>query len=199
MTFPINRDSVGNRAYEGPGTRRARSGLRGRSPVRDILGSLFVAGTVKLAAAAFVGSIALLITAPPVGATPICDEDSDAAICDSENTGPVTGDPLGGIDRNGWGYAPQYGHVTGWAVDPDSGTTPIDVRVDVFISDWRGLTTYSVTTTANRARWISGYGRAHGFDVYIPPQWVAWACVTALNTGDGADVSLGCVGLYLNS
>ncbi|MEV7874831.1 hypothetical protein [Microbacterium sp. NPDC089188] len=80
--------------------------------------------------------------------------------------------------------------VRGWAIDPDT-SDPIQVRVSL-----AGAVT---TLTANADRpdvgaAYPGAGSRHGFDTRIPVTTggSGQVCLTAVNTGSGSDVSLGC-------
>lgn len=80
--------------------------------------------------------------------------------------------------------------VRGWAIDPDT-SDPIQVRVSL-----AGAIT-TLTADADRPDVGAAYpgaGSRHGFDTRIPVTTggSGQVCLTAVNTGSGSDVSLGC-------
>lgn len=80
--------------------------------------------------------------------------------------------------------------VRGWAIDPDT-SDPIQVRVSL-----AGAIT-TLTADADRPDVGAAYpgaGSRHGFDTRIPVTTggSGQVCLTAVNTGSGSDVALGC-------
>lgn len=101
----------------------------------------------------------------------------------------VVVNPFGAFD-SAVRSTPTSIQVRGWAIDPDTASA-INVRIAL-----GALPATSVPATQNRAEIGASYpdyGAAHGFDVTLPaaigPQSV---CITAVNTGAGADTILGC-------
>lgn len=98
------------------------------------------------------------------------------------------GVPLGNLELVAGGSGTV--RVKGWALDPDLTTAPVSVRVT-----YAGLVK-DVVANLSRPDVGSAYpasGPLHGFDVSLPtPAGVRSVCVTVLNVGSGANLSLGC-------
>jgi len=133
----------------------------------------------------------------------------------------LTGNPLGAFITPTYfeRYQSYEAVASGWAIDPQAGSGPIDVRVDFVVyrrlpdgSIWPE-SPVSITKTANLSSSNTcllgmGLGSYHGFRV----AWAPWnpagttgtgiyvreqysrvdACVTAINVGWGQDTTLGC-------
>ncbi|MDQ3757671.1 MAG: M12 family metallo-peptidase [Actinomycetota bacterium] len=86
---------------------------------------------------------------------------------------------------------PSHVYLRGWAVDGDTPTAPIPVRVTV--DGVEAAVTLAAEERADVAGAYPDYGPNHGYTVRIP---VApgghTVCVTAVNTGAGTDTLLGC-------
>jgi hypothetical protein len=129
----------------------------------------------------------------------------------------LTGNPLGAFNTPTYfeRYQGYEAIASGWAIDPQAGSGPIDVRVDFVV--YRRLpdgqiwaeAPVSFTKTANLSSSNTcllgmGLGSYHGFRVAWEP-WYPFsgnyvrqqysrvdACVTAINVGWGQDTTLGC-------
>lgn len=98
----------------------------------------------------------------------------------------VPADPFGAIDVVRAG--PDGIRVSGWAIDPNT-NEPIDVHVY--------LGTNGVPVPADRDRPdLAGpfpdAGTRHGFDLVVPGRPGQTVCIYAINTGPGANRTLGC-------
>jgi hypothetical protein len=82
--------------------------------------------------------------------------------------------------------------VSGWAIDPDTASTPIAVHVYV------GGTGYAFTADGQRGDVAAVYtaaGPNHGYSVSVPVTGGARSvCVYAINSGPGDHTLLGCKG-----
>ena len=100
----------------------------------------------------------------------------------------LSGSPIGSLDAVS--LVPGVGfNVGGWALDPDTGTSiPVHVYVDG--------TGVALTASGNRpdiGAVFPGYGSAHGFSATVPAgPGQHTVCAYGINTGAGANVSLGC-------
>ena len=139
-----------------------------------------------------------------------------ASPCQGSTTLTGTGNPIGALKIPTYfeRYQSYQAIVGGWAIDPQAGSGPIDVRVDLTVyrraldgSIWTELPV-SITTTANYYSpdpnlpcW--GLGSQHAFNVWWQPNGGGAyltlekyarvdACVTAINVGPGRDTSIGC-------
>jgi streptogramin lyase len=99
-----------------------------------------------------------------------------------------TGSPVGSVD--GASAGPGTVHVSGWALDPDTGGS---IYVAVYV-DGKGVAWYPASTVrADIAAAFPGYGAAHGYDVTFSAGAGSHSvCVYGINTGPGANVALGC-------
>jgi hypothetical protein len=98
----------------------------------------------------------------------------------------VSGQPIGATDDIS--RRPGGLRVAGWAIDPDT-TGPIAVIAS---------TGQSTALLANGSRpdvaaAVPGLGDQHGFDQVVPASSGNYlACLTAMNTGDGGNTTIGC-------
>jgi len=116
----------------------------------------------------------------------------------------VVGDPnpFGNFDSVS---APAGGvvHVAGWAVDPNTPTTPIPIHVYVGgPAGTPGAEGHSVTANRSRpdvGRAHPGFGDAHGVDDNIQTSKVGnqQVCVYAINSGPGANAGMGCRSVFI--
>ena len=80
--------------------------------------------------------------------------------------------------------------VAGWAIDPDT-TAPITVTIT--IDSHQAATITAAGYRPDVARYYRHYGARHGYTTRIGiPDGVHTICVTAINTGAGANTRLGC-------
>lgn len=80
--------------------------------------------------------------------------------------------------------------IQGWAADSDAPTTPLTVKISID----GGVQTFTAGSARDDvAAAYPGFGSNHGFDVVVPLSGNDHTvCVTAVNTGSGTDLSLGC-------
>jgi hypothetical protein len=131
----------------------------------------------------------------------------------------LTGNPLGAFITPTYfeRYQGDEAVASGWAIDPQAGSGPIDVRVDfvlyrrlpdgqIFADAPVPITRTANLSSSNTCLLGMGLGSQHGFRV----SWAPWrgpggtsiyfresyfrvdACVTAINVGWGQDTTLGC-------
>jgi hypothetical protein len=103
-------------------------------------------------------------------------------------TPPALRSPMGTLDAaTGAGEAVR---VRGWAFDEDAPSRALGLRVTV---DGRVAARSTAALTRQDVADTYGVGADHGYDLVVPakpgPRTV---CVTAVNTGQGRDVRLGC-------
>jgi hypothetical protein len=173
--------------------------------------------SLGLAIVTALAAVGLFAFASPAGAyAPAPPPPNKLAPPPCQGSTTLTGDPLGAFDAPTYFefYQSNTAIVHGWAIDPQAGSGPIDVRIDLTVYKRTPdgfVWTYpaSVTTTANYgssdpALTCWGLGSQHAF--YIrwgePPYpeegltqhhiFRVDACVTAINVGWGRDTSLGC-------
>jgi hypothetical protein len=98
--------------------------------------------------------------------------------------------PIGHVDT----FEPVAGgiHVAGWAIDPET-SSPIEVHVSVD----GGGTNLGLATTVRPDVGSNfdyeQYGSSHGFDAVVPATTGTHrVCAYGINTGAGANTSLGC-------
>ncbi|WP_044243222.1 hypothetical protein [Chondromyces apiculatus] len=100
---------------------------------------------------------------------------------------PQEVNPYGYLDVVALDQTAQHVEVYGWAIDPESPLTSLNVRV---IVDGYQQGTF----LANTYRPDVGSGNYHGYSFVLPAD--TWGthrvCVTAVNIGGGVDKSLGC-------
>ena len=107
----------------------------------------------------------------------------------------ISGQPVGSFDAVR--RAPGGVHVSGWAIDPDTGG-PDTVAIYV---DASGTPIYANSSRPDIANAFPGYGPDHGFDADIPagagPHTI---CAYAFNSaGAGSTAALGCKTFTANS
>jgi hypothetical protein len=159
-------------------------------------------------------AVGLFALASPAGAyAPAPGPGATLQSCPSSTT--LTGNPLGVVDTPTYfeRYQSYQAIAHGWAIDPQAGSGPIDVRVDLTVyrraldgSVWTDVPV-SITTTTNFYSQNTcllglGLGSQHAFQIWWQPPGGAYltttrysrvdACVTAINVGWGRDTSLGC-------
>lgn len=169
--------------------------------------------SLGLAIVTALAAVGLFALASPAGAyAPAPPPPNKLAPPPCQGSFTLTANPLGGFTHP----TVVYGYeaiASGWAIDPEAGSGPINVRADYTAYDLYGFPVRfgSVTATANLSSsdpnllcW--GLGSQHGFYVMWAPldaagsnegldyRWYSRvdACVTAINVGYGRDTSLGC-------
>jgi hypothetical protein len=109
----------------------------------------------------------------------------------------IASNPTGSVDAIT--PAPGALRVTGWGVDPDYPTTPIDVHV--YLGS-RGVPTTANLPRPDLAGALPGYGTAHGFDFAVStaglPAGPLSVCAYGINLGQGSTVALACRTVVLN-
>lgn len=107
-------------------------------------------------------------------------------------SGSCVVDPFGNLDVVQLSPGADQIRVAGWAIDQNSPTTPLSVRISV-----DGVARVQLSANGHRPDVGSAYpdaGSLHGFDTTLPAE--AWGrhavCVEAFNVGAGANAFLGC-------